>query len=75
MNAIAWALNSVRNRGLAQTMTVAASVVADLAFDWRHGTSTMRWVDVHDLIAKTGIFREQFHRNIGGTQFRVYANR
>jgi len=49
MNAIAWALNSVRGRGLVQTVKVAASVVADLSFDWQHGTSTMRWVDADDF--------------------------
>src|SRR5688572_22194133 len=49
MNAIAWALNSVRGRGLVQTMKVAASVVADLSFDWQHGTSTMRWVRAEDF--------------------------
>jgi SAM-dependent methyltransferase len=49
MNAIVWAVNSVRGRGLVQTMKVAASVVVDLSFDWRHGTSTMRWVAAEDL--------------------------
>ena len=49
MDAIAWALNSVRGRGVMQTMKVAASVVADLSFDWRHGTSTLRRVDADDF--------------------------
>ena len=49
MNAITWALNSVRGRWVVQTMKVAASVVADLSFDWQHGTSTMRWVDAEDF--------------------------
>src|SRR5437870_12063396 len=49
MNAITWALNSVRGRGVVQTMKVAASVVADLSFDWHHGTSTIRWVDAEDF--------------------------
>jgi hypothetical protein len=50
-DALAWAVNSVRKRGLVQTMKVATSVVADLSFDWRHGTNTMRWVDVDQLDA------------------------
>jgi len=29
----------------------------------------------HHLIAKTGIFRDQSYRNIGGTHFRIYSNR
>ena len=49
MNAIVWAVNSVRGRGLVQTMKVAASVVVDLSFDWQHGTSTMRWVDADEF--------------------------
>ena len=49
MNAITWAMKSVRGRGLLQTMKVAASVVVDLSFDWQHGTSTMTWVDVEDF--------------------------
>ena len=49
MGTFAWAIHSVRRRGLVQTMKVAASVVADLSFDWRHGTNTMRWVEVNDL--------------------------
>ena len=49
MNALVWAVNSVRGRGLVQTMKVAASVVVDLSFDWQHGTNTMRWVDVEDF--------------------------
>lgn len=44
MGAIAWALNSVQERGLVQTAKVATSVIADLSFDWRYGTDTTRWV-------------------------------
>jgi predicted RNA methylase len=51
VEAFGWALNSVRERGLVHTVKVATSVVADLSFDWRHGTSTMRWVDVDHLDA------------------------
>src|SRR5262245_48246632 len=49
MKAIEWAVNSVRGRGLVQTMKVAASVVRDLSFDWQHGTNTMRWVNAEDF--------------------------
>ena len=49
MSALSWAIQSVRERGLVPTMKVAASAVADLSFDWRHGTNTMRWVEVSDL--------------------------
>ncbi|HKS37428.1 MAG TPA: hypothetical protein VJW76_09580, partial [Verrucomicrobiae bacterium] len=44
MGAFAWALNSVREKGLVQTAKVATSVIADLSFDWRYGTDTTRWV-------------------------------
>jgi predicted RNA methylase len=49
MKAITWAVNSVRGRGFVETMKVAASVVVDLSFDLRHGTSTMRRVNVQDF--------------------------
>jgi SAM-dependent methyltransferase len=49
MGAIAWAFNSVRERGLVQTAKVATSVIADLSFDWRYGTDTTRWVLKDDL--------------------------
>lgn len=49
MGAIAWAVNSVRTRGLARTATVATSAIADFSFDWRYGTDTNRWVKVDDL--------------------------
>jgi 16S rRNA G966 N2-methylase RsmD len=49
MDAFGWAVRSVRERGLLQTMKVATSVVADLSFDWRYGTDTTRWVKVADL--------------------------
>lgn len=49
MGAIAWAVNSVRTRGLAQTAKVATSAIADLSFDLKYGTDTTRWVRVDDL--------------------------
>jgi SAM-dependent methyltransferase len=62
MSAIAWALKSVRGRGLVQTMKVAANVVVDLAFDWRHGTSTMRWVDADDFgaVGENLVYSEKY---------------
>jgi predicted RNA methylase len=51
MGAIAWALKSVRKRGLLRTAKVATSVIADLSFDWRYGTDTTRWVLKDDLRA------------------------
>lgn len=43
MGAIAWALNTMREKGLVRTAKVATSVVSDLAFDWRCGTDTTRF--------------------------------
>ena len=62
MNAIAWAVNSMRGRGLMQTMKVAANVVVDLSFDWRHGTSTMRWVDADDFgeVGENVVYSEKY---------------
>jgi len=51
MSTLTWAVNSVREKGVVHTMKVAASAVADLSFDWRHGTNTMTWVDVDRLDA------------------------
>lgn len=41
-----WFLQSLRDRGAVQTLKVAVNVLADLSFDWKHGTDTMKWVDV-----------------------------
>lgn len=42
MNAVAWAVESVHQRGLSRTLKVASSCLADLTFDWRYGTDTGR---------------------------------
>jgi SAM-dependent methyltransferase len=47
--ALAWAFQNVLERGLVRTVKVATSAAADLSFDWRHGTNTMRWVKADNL--------------------------
>jgi SAM-dependent methyltransferase len=49
LNTLSWASRSVKRRGLLQTLKVAVSVIIDLVFDLRHGTDTMRWVEVKAL--------------------------
>jgi SAM-dependent methyltransferase len=49
MHSLAWAFSSVREHGWKRTVKVATSVVADLSFDLRYGTDTMRRVEVADL--------------------------
>jgi SAM-dependent methyltransferase len=44
-----WAKESIRGRGLLTTMSVAFSAVADLTFDWRHGTDTARVVPIGEM--------------------------
>lgn len=46
---LTWAFDSVRQRGLVRTAKVAASVIADLTFDWRYGTDTARRVFSDEL--------------------------
>lgn len=45
MSPIDWAVKSVSTKGLLETTKIAASVAADLVFDWRYGTDTIRWVE------------------------------
>src|SRR5882724_6223120 len=49
MNPLAWAVRSVNDRGLLRTAQVGFSVIADLGFDLRHGTETLRWTFLQDL--------------------------
>ncbi len=49
MNPFLWAANSVKHRGLMHTLRVGYSALADLCFDFRHGTDTMRWKNLQDL--------------------------
>jgi SAM-dependent methyltransferase len=44
-----WTSRSIKRRGWCQTFKVAWSVLADLFFDLRHGTDTMRWMEVREL--------------------------
>lgn len=41
-----WLVQSLRDRGPVRTLKVAVNVLADFSFDWKHGTDTMKWVDV-----------------------------
>lgn len=45
MKVLSWALGSIKDRGAVQTWKVATSTAADLLFDWKYGTDTMRWVE------------------------------
>ena len=45
MNAVRWALQSARQKGVVTTLKIAGSVVVDLYFDWRHKTNTIGWVE------------------------------
>jgi len=49
MNPLAWARDSIRQRGLVRTSKVAATVARDFFFDLRYGTDTRRMVDVKIL--------------------------
>ena len=53
MNALAWAVQSTREKGVVQTMKIACNVVMDLRFDWKYGTDTMRWVDRNALATRS----------------------
>ena len=44
MNALGWAVQSTREKGVVSTIKIACNVVMDLRFDWKYGTDTMRWV-------------------------------
>ena len=49
MNALHWALQSAKDKGIVQTIKIGCNVVMDLGFDWKYGTDTMRWVDRNAL--------------------------
>lgn len=49
MGPLTWAFAHVRERGLLNTVKVAASAVADVTFDWRYGTSTSEKVNWDQL--------------------------
>jgi SAM-dependent methyltransferase len=44
-----WLAQSLKQRGVVQTVAVGVSVIADVAFDLRHGTDTLKWVPLTDL--------------------------
>lgn len=44
-----WARESIRQRGLLTTLSMAFSAVADLTFDWWHGTDTARIVPIGEM--------------------------
>lgn len=49
MNALRWAIQSARRRGVSRTVQIAGNVVSDVLFDWRYGTDTIRWVDAKTI--------------------------
>jgi SAM-dependent methyltransferase len=49
MNALRWAVQSTKEKGIVQTIKITCNVVMDLGFDWKYGTDTMRWVDRNAL--------------------------
>lgn len=53
MDPFRWAIRSSRKRGLAQTVKVAWSFLADLSFDWKYGTDTIRRVEMNTLEIKS----------------------
>jgi SAM-dependent methyltransferase len=50
MNPVRWVLRSLQTKGLAQTVKVAWSFLADLSFDWKYGTDTIRRVEMSSLV-------------------------
>jgi len=48
-----WLAHSLRNRGPVRTLKVAFNLMADLPFDWKHGTDTMKWVNVNSFETKS----------------------
>lgn len=44
MNIIKWTARSLRTKGPFLTAKIVVNYGADLLFDWRYGTDTMRWV-------------------------------
>jgi SAM-dependent methyltransferase len=48
-NPFKWAFEKVRRRGLGWTLRKMTSLVADYTFDWKHGTRTMKCVEVDRL--------------------------
>lgn len=49
MNPLKWIVTNATQRGLSRTLTVGLSYAEDYLFDWRHGTDTIRRVDVGTL--------------------------
>jgi SAM-dependent methyltransferase len=54
MNPFGWLARTVREKGVVQTAQIAANFGADLLFDWRYGTDTMRWETRDELGATSG---------------------
>ena len=53
MNVLSWATRSVGEKGLLQTVKIVGNFGADLLFDWRYGTDTMRWIPRDNLGAES----------------------
>lgn len=49
MHPIKRILKSLRQEGVLETLRIAARTIADRSFDWKHGTDTMRRVEVDSL--------------------------
>lgn len=49
MNPLKWIVTNATHRGLSRTLTVGLSYAEDYLFDWRHGTDTIRRVEVGTL--------------------------
>jgi SAM-dependent methyltransferase len=49
MKTLQWMVRSTREKGLVQTAKIAVNFIADLSFDWKYGTDTMRWVPRESL--------------------------
>jgi hypothetical protein len=49
MGLLAWAATSIRQRGLKHTCQIGVNALADLTFDWRCGTDTLRRVAADSL--------------------------
>ena len=49
MRTIRWAIDSLTEKGIAQTSSIALSVALDALFDWRYGTDTLGQVDTESL--------------------------
>ena len=53
MNILKWTATSIGEKGLDQTVKIVGNFGADLLFDWRYGTDTMRWVPRDTLGAQS----------------------